>query len=915
MTAFLHQVADALLRTHGPRLHGVAVVLPSQRAGLYLRKWLAEIAGKPLWSPQLYTIGGFMEALSGLRALPTEELLFEAYEAYRTAEGEKARPIGDFLQWAGTAVADISEADAHLVPLDIFYRDLRAWDEIGWTFNDDPLSQGQKRMVDYWAMVGRMHTALNARLQARGAGTTGAIERAAVAGAGREDLPWNTVWFAGLNALTLAQQAVLRRLQNRDMARLAWDGDRYYMDRPEQEAGRYLRGNLAAFGPGEVPMGNNLQEGALQLRSVSAPNDVAQAWCAAELLRRSDPGELARTAVVLADESLLQPLLEALPANIGPLNITMGLPVARSSVGAYLDALHRLHAGRKPGAGFFHQDVDRLLSHPFLQQGPWAGAVRQAVQDIRTLRRAWLPPATLRDKLDAAQLPAHAIGVFAEVEDVRTQMPEVTGNALAWAMECVRKDAFATEQVFQASVVLHRVHGLMAKHAHQLDLNAYADLFRRLLGQVRIGLFGEPLAGLQVMGMLEARALDPERVIVLGAQEGILPENKAGRSFIPFELRRANNMPLRDGDDAVQAYNFLRMLQRAREAVAVWPEGEGSGGPSRFLLQLEHELFRERQRPVEHAAARIPMPRAGTATIGVAKSGAVLGALRSKLEKGLSPSAIGDWLRCPLDFYFKQLLRLREVDEVEARIAPNVLGDALHAALETIYRPLLGRPLQAPDLEAAVREVGALVRTNLQAEQTADGLAHGQPLLQVHMAEHAARRFLRNELQNVRNGAVITPLQLEAEMGFPLQEAALALGSPVRVMGRLDRVDQVEGMHRILDLKSGKVNPADLVLKELDRDALTAAKRYAVQLLVYAWLYLSDHPGEGAVQAGILPLQHAASSEPLFLKIGDRATVQRDDLPAIGSLLTTIVREMTDPAQVLAHDPESRYCAFCFQGK
>jgi hypothetical protein len=365
----------------------------------------------------------------------------------------------------------------------------------------------------------------------------------------------------------------------------------------------------------------------------------------------------------------------------------------------------------------------------------------------------------------------------------------------------------------------------------------------------------------------------------------------------------------------VQAYNFLRMLQRAREAVAVWPEGEGSGGPSRFLLQLEHELFRERQRPVVHAAARIPMPRAGTATIGVAKSGAVLGALRSKLEKGLSPSAIGDWLRCPLDFYFKQLLRLREVDEVEARIAPNVLGDALHAALETIYRPLLGRPLQAPDLEAAVREVGALVRTNLQAEQTADGLAHGQPLLQVHMAEHAARRFLRNELQNVRNGAVITPLQLEAEMGFPLQEAALALGSPVRVMGRLDRVDQVEGMHRILDLKSGKVNPADLVLKELDRDALTATKRYAVQLLVYAWLYLSNHPGEGAVQAGILPLQHAASSEPLFLKIGDRATVQRDDLPAIGSLLTTIVREMTDPAQVLAHDPESRYCAFCFQGK
>jgi len=169
MDTFLQQVAGALWRGHGAQLHGVAVVLPSQRAGLYLRKWLAEAAGKPLWSPQLFTTGSFLEALPGLRALPHEELLFEAYEAYRATEGERARPVGDFLQWAATAVADMSEADAHRVPLDTFYRDLRAWDQITWTFNDDPLSPGQLRMVDYWAMAGRMHAALNAMLLALGA--------------------------------------------------------------------------------------------------------------------------------------------------------------------------------------------------------------------------------------------------------------------------------------------------------------------------------------------------------------------------------------------------------------------------------------------------------------------------------------------------------------------------------------------------------------------------------------------------------------------------------------------------------------------------------------------------------------------------------------------------------------------------
>ncbi|MFZ1658958.1 MAG: hypothetical protein WAT61_09070, partial [Flavobacteriales bacterium] len=190
MTSFLQQVARKLIAEHGTALGDVAVVLPSQRAGLYLRKWLAEEAGAPLWSPQVFTIGSFMEAWSGLRALPSEELVFEGYEAYRSVEGANAQPFGEFLQWAGTTLADISEADAHLVPLESYYRDLRSWEEIEWTFNDNPLSQGQQRMVRFWAMVGQLHTALNTRLVAQGAGTTGLIERTAAMRHVGEGCPW-----------------------------------------------------------------------------------------------------------------------------------------------------------------------------------------------------------------------------------------------------------------------------------------------------------------------------------------------------------------------------------------------------------------------------------------------------------------------------------------------------------------------------------------------------------------------------------------------------------------------------------------------------------------------------------------------------------------------------------------------------
>ncbi|MGV9012290.1 MAG: PD-(D/E)XK nuclease family protein [Flavobacteriales bacterium] len=904
-------MARKLIAEHGTALRDVAVVLPSQRAGLYLRKWLAEEAGSPLWSPQVFTIGTFMEERSGLRALAVEELLFEGYEAYRAVEGANAQPFGEFLQWAGTTLADISEADAHLVPLESYYRDLRSWEEIEWTFNNDPLSQGQQRMVRFWVLVGLMHTALNTRLLVQGAGTTGLIERTAATRAVSEGRQWNAVWFAGLNALTPAQEALLRRFREADLARIAWDIDEYYFADTVQEAGQHLRKAVGAFGPGLIPMSNRLAEGRLQLRTIRAPNNASQGWCAAEILKNDSAENRARTAVVLADESLLQPLLEALPTDIGPLNITMGLPVARLAIGSYLEALHRLHAGMRAGTGFFHADVERFLGHPFLRVGPTAAVGAQVLAELRKNGSAYIRSPLLCDLFDVTGGFPKAAHVFKEVLDVRTEMPEITAQALAWAMHAMDGDELATEQIYQASLVLRKIHLLLVRYAHVLDIRSYSALFHRLLGSARIGLFGEPLAGVQVMGMLEARALDPARVIVLGAQEGSLPAGGAEKSFIPFELRRAHGMPLRDGNDAVQAYNFLRMLQRAEEAVLVWPEGAEPTGPSRFILQLEHELFKGKNERLKAFDARIRMPQVKAATVRIAKDAAVLEAVRGKLRSGLSPSALGDWLRCPLDFHFKHVMGLKQVEEVDTRIAANTLGEALHGAVEATYRPWLGKPLQASWLLGAEQEVEGELLRRLAETLSADGLQHGQPLLQVRMAVHAAQRFLHNEADVVARGAVITPLALEVPLTSPLDQAALAIGSPVSFKGRIDRVDRCNAMVRILDLKSGKVDPAHLSIPELTLDVLKGDKRYAAQLLVYAWLYLKEHPEVDELQTGILPLQRAASSEPLLMQWPEGNIVKRTSMPKIEELLTEVVLRMMDPTMPIEHDPKSKYCSFC----
>lgn len=910
-TPFLQLVARAMLAEHGTGLRDVAVVLPSQRAGLYSRKWLAQEAGKAIWSPQVFTMGSFLEELSGLRTMPAEELLFEGYEAYRLAEGGRAQPFGDFLQWGGTMLADISEADAYLQPLDKFYRDLRSWEEIEWTFNHDPLSRGQQRMVLFWATVGKVHRLLKERLLAQGAGTAGMIEEAAantsVAGHGR----WKAVWFAGLNALTPAQARVCRHFREAGLAHFAWDGDQYYFNRIGQEAGFHLRKAVEEFGAGKVPMANGLEQQTLRLRTVKAPNEASQAWCAAELLRLSPGADRDRTAIVLADESLFQPLMEALPPDLGPINITMGLPVAQLPVGSFLDALHRLHAGAKHSVGFFHADVARFLEHPFLRQSIRGAPAAKVLEFMAAEPRTHFTPQGLRTVALDAGLSAEHAAVFTEVTDVCADMPAITAGALSWAKVAVEGDALATEQVYQAALALHRMHVLLTRYAHQLDVKAYAAVFRRLLGVARIGLFGEPLAGVQVMGMLEARALDPQRLIVLGAQEGTLPAERGGRSFIPFELRRELKMPLRDGHDAVQAYNFLRMLQRADEAALVWPAGEDSAGPSRFILQLEHELFKDTPGHIETMDLHVPLPAVRSARVVVAKGPEVIAAMRKRLEAGLSPSALGCWLRCPLDFHFRYVLGLRESGDAGVRIAANVLGEALHNAVEQVYRPWLGYPLGSPALLKAEEGIEELVTRELLKKHPQEQLMQGQPLLQLRMAVHAAQRFLRNEAQLVRSGMVITPLNLEMELNRPLELASGHVGSTVVLKGRLDRVDRKDGAVRILDMKTGRVKPEDLNLNGLERDAVMGNKGYAVQLMMYAWLYLMDHPAVEAVQVGILPLQRGTSNEPMLLRLNGADNITRTDLPAIAQLLTDVVREMLDPVLPVEHSASSKYCKFC----
>lgn len=902
MSSFLEQVAQAMLAALGTRMADVAVVLPSQRSALYLRRALSTAAGAPLWNPEMFTWTTCMERIAGMRTAHTEELLLEGHAALRELEGEAAGGLVDFLQWAPTLLADMSEVDAALIGLEGFYRDLRSWEELDWSFRDEPLSDGQQRLVRYWERAGRLHRAINARMATRLAGTAGAVERAAAARA-REALPWRALWFVGLNAFTSAQRAVVDAASEAGIAHFAWDADEGYLQDPVQEAGAHLRKARARYGAGAVPPTTGLARRACRVEVLEANGLGAQAWAVAARVAAMTEAERARTAVVLADEAALPMLLEALPPAVRPLNITMGIPLAQLPVGTLLARVLDAATPGDPAAR--GAAMRELLAHPLLSAAPGVDAVAAGLA------------ADSGDGPGQAALEKALEGMPEALSDIVRSVSPGTDVAMAPRLRAVLRwaarpgaEAFLREQLHEAALVVDRVDALLAAHGVARGAEVWGVLLPRLLRVARVGFEGEPLRGLQVMGMLEARALDHAHVFVVGAQEGVLPRPAIERSFIPFELRRAHGLALGDDTDAVQAYNFFRLMDRADTLVVTCGAGEGDAAPSRFVEQLRLERYADPADPLRTVHVRVPVPRRRSTPHGFTLDEAMRARLIARLERGFSPSMLRAWLTCPLDMWMRFVLRVEQEEPVGARIPPNIVGSAVHGVLQSLYTPWLGRSLQAAELRAAAEEVPALLAAAFAAHVPRPRLAHGEPRLQLGMATAAVRSFLKAEADEVERGTDIRPMHLELDLRTPLTPPLQHADARVNIIGKADRVDQRDGRWHVLDLKTGMVADAQLKLRTLTGDELRKRKGHAAQLLLYTLCFLKGRTDVADARCGLLPLQRSGAGAA-YLQVADEAVVRRSMLPGIEQLVRDEVDRMLDPAFTYRHDPGSTHCALC----
>ncbi len=946
MNGFLHQLADEMLTEHRKCLSEVVVVLPSHRASLFLRKQLAEKLDKPALAPEILTIESLVVRWSRLRLFNKARLLFELYEAYReyhsTIDNEGSPDtIDQFAKWGRILLQDFNEVDHYLVPAEELYRslvDIRRIER--WMPDGTSTPTGlMQKFFGFWDILGPLYLAFRTRLLGQGAAYQGLLYRYLCDDPETAAKQWPESWngplyMAGFNALSKAEEVLFDWLVKEKNAHLRWDADRSYLEKPGHEVGMFLRrfrrkGSFCREGELQWT-GDHWSTTPKNIRVWATAKNMAQAQQAGRLLRerlRVDP-ELTRTALILANEDLLLPVLNALPAAAQHVNVTMGYPIRHGLVVHFLEQLlrHQEAIGKgltaRKNRQLYHRNVLGLITHPLWELLHGEDPTREVSGEIVRRNMTYFTEEQLRNLWEEKG------GTWYDrVRNVLSYWDGIspTRALLRWAQDTrIAMDAIEAERsrwerefLFQVCKVLVQLQELNERFGRINNPGTLRTFLKPLLQQQQLSFFGEPLQGLQIMGMLETRTLDFECVIVLSVNEEILPAGRSEQSFIPFDLRSHYGLPGIAEKNAIFAYHFYRLLQRANEIHLVHTtqtDDFGSGERSRYITQIEHELANKFRSVIHYREGIVttPLKNLEATKWEIAKSPAVLRCLQELIEKGISPSALNCYLQTPLEFYFEYVLRLREVGEVEESLEDSTFGDVVHDALEKLYKPYEGKVLSELIIDGLIRKHEEQIEVSWRNKYQGGDPHSGQNYLGNQAAKTYVRRFLQNERtalkQLASQGQEMTLIACEKGIEMPLP---LPTGSQARIHGTMDRVHRIGETVYVMDYKSGSIRNPRIAWDGWAKAREKTGSEKSIQLMIYSWLW---HRAEGTpiedIRAGIYWLR--APRAPGYLTFGKKGKKApgQEDLGSFETGLATLIMEIMDREIPFANPPEAPFLKF-----
>jgi ATP-dependent helicase/nuclease subunit B len=857
MQSFISETLDDILQTT-KSFKNVLFVLPSQRAKVFVKQTFKDKISVG-FLPEMLNIEEFILEVSGVQKADNIQLLFHFYTIYKSVE-KNPDSFDTFSSWALTVLQDFNEIDQHLInPKDIFIylRDierLRKWSVKG-TFKETEL------MKDHYSFLEKLHTYYTAFYQfliQENIGYQGLMYREASKKIDRflSKNESKKIFFIGFNALNKAEELLFQKVLENGNSEIYWDIDEAFFNSNHQ-AGKFIRKykkEWKYFENKQLKSLGNTFLSPKKIQVIGAAKNNTQIKYIGEILEENS--NFKNTALVLADETLLPITLNSLPKNIQAINITMGYPLKDIPTTSLLFSVFQLFVSqeklqKKSVNEFYYKDVIRFFKHQSIYG--LISTIDEFTSEIAKENHTFINEDRLFKFLEDQTLEVKnvVLNVFKSFDVVDNFIDRILDliNLLKEDVNSLEK-----EYLFRFYTVFTQLKTLQNEFHYFTDLKILFQFFKQLISSESLSFQGEPLKGLQLMGMLETRVLDFENIILASANEGVLPASNQQNSFIPFDVKIEFGLPTYREKDAIFSYHFFRLLQRAKNIFILYNTEHdvfGSGEKSRFVTQLE--MMRT------DIVQKIVSPKVVAQKVAlkeIAKNDLVFERLRELAKDGFSPSSLTNYLYNPVAFYKQKILRIKEFNDVEEIVAYNTLGTVVHETLDELYKPFIGEFLNVDAILQMEKITKELIVKHFKLQFKNGDLRTGKNRLIFEVANRFVVNFLAQEKkllkdENNQLKIIATEENLSTEIEID------GIDFPVRIHGNVDRVDELNGEIRIIDYKSGMVKSAEL--KVLNFDQLREREQYkAIQVLLYAFLYSKSkkHDFSKNIKAGIFSFKN-----------------------------------------------------------
>ena len=876
-TSFLEKIATVIINDFSAKLAETTIILPNKRAKVFLVEALKKETNKTILSPEIISIEDFVQDVAAIRSVDSIELLFEFYEVYLSVtEKQNQQSFELFANWAKTLLQDFNEIDRYLLDPSHVLSYLKDIEDIKkWGIEVENSTKLLENYIDFWKLLPLYYNSLYEHLLNKSIGYQGLIYREAVNNLNHfsNTVSNRTFIFAGFNALNAAEEKIVQHILALDQAKIYWDVDQTFLNDPYHDAGLFVRRfkeNWKHYkaNPFEWIVDDFSQSKNIQV--IGTPKTIGQAKLAGSIIENiiteNKVSSLDKVAIVLGEENLLMPVLYALPSSVGALNITMGYSGKNNPSQILIAKLFRMHTNALSRKGesyvFYYKDVLDVLTHPLVE--PYARA-NNLVKIIKENNYTFITHNKLFElNSNASNL---FLLLFQKWENGAIAVLENISALLVLIKENFSNDneeeKIAKAFVYAIFKVINKLTNYYLQHKHIDNIDTLYAIYKQVIDVAEVSFEGEPLRGLQIMGVLESRVLDFETVIVTSMNEGKFPAGKSQNSFIPYDVKKELGLPTFKEKDAIYTYHFYHLLQRAKNIYLIYNtenDGLDAGERSRFITQLEvekqarHNLTFDIYNPVLPTTAYQPMI--------VPKSEAVMVRLREIAAVGFSPSALTSYIRNPIDFYFQKILRIREVEEVEENIALNTLGTIIHETLKALYEPFTGKFISETDISNCFKLLDDEVLRQFKLVYKEGEIKKGRNLLAFEVAKRNVSNFLKMELESIQNGDAIQIIALEQTYARELVHPNLPF--PVLIKGNVDRIELRNGKIRIIDYKTGKVEKTNVILKSWNGLTQELKNDKIIQVLAYAFMFETEAK-DFPIEVGIISFKNLKSG---FLPFG-----------------------------------------------